>query len=314
MDILYFLIPLSVIIFLKGFFLVRQQTAIVIERFGRFSRVAQPGLNFKIPFVEKIAGKVNLKIQQLDVHIETKTHDNVFVKITCAVQYCAVQSSIYDAFYRLESPSQQIQAFVFDVVRAKVPTIQLDDVFSKKDDIAKEVKDELQETMAEFGHEIIKALVTDIEPNQNVKDAMNEINTAQRLRIAAHEKGEAEKILRVKQAEAEAEANILHGKGIAGQRAAIVEGLSQSLEEMSKQIPAMQVEKATDMILMIQYFDMLRELGSSSNTNTIFVPHSPSNATSIADQIRETMFSSPTISQAQCSSKPAKRIKTPLNR
>lgn len=297
MDIIYFLIPFLVILFFNSFFLVRQQTAVIIERFGRFSRVANPGLNFKIPFIEKVSGKVNLKIQQLDVHIETKTQDNVFVKITCAVQYCAMPSAIYDAFYRLESPSQQIQAFVFDVVRAKVPTIVLDDVFSKKDDIAKEVKDDLRETMAEFGHEIIKALVTDIEPNQNVKEAMNEINTAQRLRLAAHEKGEAEKILRVKQAEAEAEANILHGKGIAGQRQAIVEGLSQSLEEMHKQIPSMQVEKATDMILMIQYFDMLRELGSSSNTNTIFVPHSPSNANAIADQIRETMFSAPTMSE-----------------
>jgi len=297
MSILGFFALPAVILFFASFFLVHQQTAVIIERFGRFSRVAKPGLNFKLPFIEKIAGKINLKIKQLDVHIETKTNDNVFVKITCAVQYCAMPSAIYDAFYRLESPSQQIQAFVFDVIRAKVPTIELDDVFSKKDDIAKEVKAELQGTMAEFGYEIIKSLVTDIEPNQNVKDAMNEINTAQRLRIAANEKGEAEKILRVKQAEAEAQANILHGQGVAGQRQAIIEGLSQSLEEMHKQIPSMQVEKATDMILMIQYFDMLRELGSSSKTNTIFVPHSPSNANAIADQIRETMFSSAKISE-----------------
>ncbi len=290
--LLFFMLTLSF-----SLFLVHQQTAVVVERFGRFSRIAKPGLNFKMPFIEKIAGKVNLKIKQLDVHIETKTQDNVFVKITCAVQYGAMPSAIYDAFYRLESPSQQIQAFVFDVVRAKVPTIELDDVFSKKDEIAKEVKDELREIMAEFGYEIIKALVTDIEPNQNIKDAMNEINTAQRLRIAANEKGEAEKILRVKQAEGEAEANILHGKGVAGQRQAIIEGLSQSLEEMHKQIPTMHVEKATEMILMIQYFDMLRELGSSSKTNTIFVPHSPSNANAIADQIRETMFSSSKISE-----------------
>lgn len=279
------------------FFVVRQQTTVIIERFGKFSRIAQPGLNIKIPFFETIAGKISLKIKQLNVHIETKTQDNVFVKIVCAVQYRAMPSAIYDAFYKLESPAEQIQAFVFDVVRAKVPTILLDDVFARKDDIAKEVKDELKETMADFGHEIIKSLVTDIQPNENVKEAMNEINTAQRLRIAAQEKGEAEKILRVKQAEADAEANILHGKGISGQRQAIMEGLSTSLEEIQKQMPQMNIEKVTDMILMIQYFDMLRELGLGSQTNTVFIPHSPSHATHIADQIRETIFSASHISE-----------------
>lgn len=287
---LFLLIPVA-IIFLLSFFVVKQQTAVIIERFGKFQRIAQPGLNMKVPLLDNKAGIINLKIQQLDVQVETKTKDNVFVKIMVAVQYHAMPSSIYDAFYKLESPTRQIQAFVFDVVRAKVPSISLDDVFAKKDDIAQEVKVELHDTMTNFGYEIIKALVTDIEPNENVKEAMNEINTAQRLRIAANEKGEAEKILRVKQAEAEAEANVLHGKGISGQRQAIMEGLSHSLEDMQKQMPNINVERVMDMIVLIQYFDMLRELGASSNVNTVFVPHSPANVSDMASQIRESIFS-----------------------
>lgn len=272
-------------------FIVKQQQAVIIERFGKFVRIALPGLHFKLPLIEKKAGRLNLKIQQLNVHVETKTQDNVFVKIVVVVQYRVKPDAIFDAFYKLESQTEQIQAFVFDVIRAKVPSIPLDDVFSKKDDIAHEVKAELYETMSGFGFEIFKALVTDIQPNANVREAMNEINTAQRLRIAAQEKGEAEKILRVKQAEAESEANILHGKGISGQRQAIIEGLSHSLEDMQRQMPNLNSDKVMDMIVLIQYFDMLRELGSSSNVNTVFIPHSPSNVSDVAQQIRETVFS-----------------------
>jgi regulator of protease activity HflC (stomatin/prohibitin superfamily) len=285
------LVVLVIALFLCSF-VVKQQSAVIIERFGKFTRIASPGLNFKLPLLESKAGVVNLKIQQLDVHVETKTKDNVFVKSVVAVQYRAMPTAISDAFYKLESPTHQIQAFVFDVVRAKVPTIDLDDVFSKKDEIAREVKTELYETMSDFGYEIIKALVTDIQPDENVKEAMNEINTAQRLRIASNEKGEAEKILRVKQAEADAEANILHGKGISGQRQAIVEGLSQSLDDMQKHMPDVNRERVMDMIVMIQYFDMLRELGASSNVNTVFIPHSPNSVSDISQQLRETIFAS----------------------
>ena len=288
---IYIVIGILFLLFSSSFFVVKQQSAVLIERFGRFVRIAKPGLNFKLPIVEKKAGILNLRILQLDVLVETKTRDNVFVKIEVSVQYRVMESAIYEAFYKLESQSQQIQSFVFDVVRAKVPSIDLDDVFAKKDDIAKEVRRELFETMGTFGYEIIKTLVTDIQPNANVKDAMNEINTALRLRVAAEEKGEAEKIVRIKQAEAEARANVLHGEGISGQRQAIIEGLSHSLENMQTHMPNINSEKVMDMILLIQYFDMLRELGASSNVNTVFVPHSPGNVADMAQQIRETIFS-----------------------
>ena len=291
-ETLWIILGLATISFLirSTFFSVKQQSIGIIERFGRFKRIASPGLNIRIPLIDRLVGHVNLRIQQLDVHVETKTKDNVFVSLQVSVQYQAIESSIYEAFYKLENPDAQIQAFIFDVVRAKVPNIDLDDLFSKKDEIAIDVKTELHETMLNFGYEIIKTLVTDIQPNENVKHAMNEINTAQRMRLAAQEKAEAEKIMRVKQAEAEAEANILHGQGIAGQRQAIIEGLGHSVEELHKSSPNLNSEALMQMVLIIQYFDMLRDIGSSSKSNTVFVNHSPSGVQDLAQQLREVMF------------------------
>ncbi|KAG4087084.1 band 7 family-domain-containing protein [Neocallimastix lanati (nom. inval.)] len=272
-------------------FTVKQQNCAIIERFGKYHRIAKSGLHFKIPIVDRISTKLSLKIKQLNVSVETKTKDNVFVNLVVAVQYRVLADKVYEACYMLQDPEQQIKAFVFDLVRAQVPLLDLDDVFSKKDDIAIAVKNELEGQMAEFGYGIIKALVTDVNPDANVKAAMNEINTAQRLRIAATEKGETEKIMKVKQAEAEADAAILQGKGIAGQRQAIIEGLSDSVEEFVKQIPGTDPARVMDMVMMIQYIDTLKEIGGNSKSNVVFVPHSPGNVNDLSTQIRETVFS-----------------------
>ncbi|MDR2735363.1 MAG: SPFH domain-containing protein [Puniceicoccales bacterium] len=271
-------------------FTVEQQTCAIIERFGKFIRIAYPGLQFKIPIIDGIRARLSLRINQLDVNVETKTNDNVFINILVSVQYRVLERKIYEAFYMLQSPTHQIEAFVFDVVRAQVPKISLDDVFAKKDDIADAVKVELSEMMAEFGYEIVKALVTDIAPAANVKAAMNEINAAQRTRVAASEKGEAEKILKVKQAEAEAESSILHGKGLAGQRHAIVAGLKDSVEEFVKQVPGLTQKDVMETVLLIQYIDTLKEIAGTSKSNVIFVPSSPGNLASLADQIRESII------------------------
>lgn len=278
-----------------SFFIVDHQTCAIIERFGKFCKIARPGLNFRIPLIDVIRYRMSLRIHQLDVDVETKTKDDVFVHIVVAVQYRVLEKKIYDAFYSLNDPKHQITSFVFDLVRAQVPNLILDDVFSKKDNIANAVKFELYNPMSEFGYEIMNALVIDIAPDKNVKAAMNEINTAQRLRIAATEKGEAEKILKVKQAEAEAEASILHGKGIAGQRQAIIEGLGQSVDEFVRQIPGTSASHVMDMVLMIQYIDTLKEMSSNSKSNVIFVPSSPGNVNDLAQQIRETVFSADAI-------------------
>lgn len=276
-------------------FVVEHQSCAIIERFGKFYKISESGLNFKLPIIDNVKYKMSLRIHQLDVEVETKTKDNVFVNIVVAVQYRVLPNKVYDAFYALNDPQHQITSFVFDLVRAQVPNLILDDVFSKKDNIADAVKNELYAPMADFGYEIIKALVTDIDPDKNVKAAMNEINTAQRLRVAATEKGEAEKILRVKQAEADAESSILHGKGIAGQRQAIIEGLSQSVDEFVKQIPGTTATHVMDMVLLIQYIDTLKEMTNNSKSNVIFVPSTPNNVSDLAGQIRETIFAAKNV-------------------
>ncbi|MDX1916817.1 MAG: SPFH domain-containing protein [Rickettsiaceae bacterium] len=289
-SILVYSLLIICLLILSGMFIVSQQTVVVIERLGKFNRIAYPGLNLMIPFIEVKNDTLSLRIQQLDIIVETKTFDNVFVKVKIAVQFKVIEDKVYEACYKLFSPSAQIEAFVFDVVRAKVPTIELDALFAKKDEIAIDVKNELDETMKEFGYEIIKALVTDIEPNENVKQAMNEIHTAQRLRMAANEKAEAEKIMKIKQAEGEAEANILHGKGLAGQRLAIIEGLSQSMEFIKQETPEMPFKDIMSTILTIQYFDTLKSLGEKGNTNTLFVSHAPNQAANVQNQFLESLF------------------------
>jgi len=278
------------ILFFSSFYTVGQQTVAIVERFGKFSRIARPGLNFKIPLIERVAGKMTLRVQQLNVKAETKTLDNVFVHIMVSVQYFVLQEKVYDAFYRLDDPELQINSYVFDVVRAKVPKINLDDLFEKKDEIAIACKTELNETMVGFGFEILNALVTDIEPDTKVKESMNEINAAQRLRVAANEKGEAEKILKVKQAEAEAESKALQGKGIADQRRAIIEGLKDSVDDFQKSVSGSNAQEVMNLVLLTQYFDTIKEISSTSKTNTILLPHSPAGMSEIAEQMRNAII------------------------
>lgn len=271
-------------------FTVQQQTATVVQRFGKFRRIALPGLNIKVPFIDSIVGCLTLRVQQLDVRVETKTQDNVFVHVIVSVQYFVLPEKVYEAFYKLFDPQGQITSFVFDVVRARVPLLKLDDVFEKKDEIADAVRHELSETMDEFGYGIMKTLVTDIEPDHKVKAAMNEINAAQRLRVAASEKGEADRILKVKAAEAEAESKALQGRGIADQRRAIVEGLRESVDEFQKSVPGTSAHDVMSLVMMTQYFDTIKDLGSSSRSNTILLPHSPAGMGDLASQIRTSLI------------------------
>lgn len=281
-----------VVITLLGatFFTVEQRTAAVVQRLGKFMREAGPGIQLKIPLVDRVVGRVNLRVQQLDVEIETKTEDNVFVRMVVAVQYYVLPEKVYDAFYKLDDARRQITSFVFDVVRAQVPKIRLDDVFEKKDDIANIVKSELAQVMADFGYGILKALVTDIDPDPKVKESMNEINAAQRMRVAATERGEADRILRVKAAEGDAQSKALQGRGIADQRQAIVAGLRDSVDEFRKSVPGTTAKDVMNLVLMTQYFDMLKEIGASSRTNAILIPHSPGNLTTLTEQMRNAMM------------------------
>jgi regulator of protease activity HflC (stomatin/prohibitin superfamily) len=272
----YYLFPvifLGLVILISCFFIVKQQTAAIIERFGRYQSIRQSGLQMKIPLVDKVAGRLSLKIQQLDVMIETKTLDDVFVKIKVSVQYVVIRSSVYDAFYKLEYPHDQITSFVFDVVRAEVPKMKLDDVFVKKDDIAIAVKRELQEYMSEYGYDIIKTLVTDIDPDAQVKAAMNRINAAEREKIAAQFEGDAARILIVEKAKAEAESKRLQGQGIADQRREIARGLEESVEVLNK--VGINSQEASALIVVTQHYDTLQSIGEETNSNLILLPNSP---------------------------------------
>ncbi|MEM6998043.1 MAG: SPFH domain-containing protein [Patescibacteria group bacterium] len=270
--------------------MVKQQTAAIIERFGRFNKISSPGLNIKVPFIDRIAGRINLRIQQLDVKVETKTKDNVFVNTIVSVQYFVIPTKVHEAFYKLQNPEAQITSYVYDVVRARVPKITLDNVFETKDEIAQAVKVELEQIMDDFGYGITKTLVTDIDPDANVKASMNQINAAQRQKLAAVEEAEAQKIRVVKAAEAEAESKALQGKGIADQRMAIVDGLRESVTEFQENVQGTSAQDVMNLVLMTQYFDTLKDVGSSSNANTILLPHSPAGMQDISEQLRNAMI------------------------
>ncbi|MDG1571505.1 SPFH domain-containing protein [Robiginitalea sp. M366] len=266
-------ILLVLFVFFSCFFVVKQQTAAVIERFGRFQSIRNSGLQMKIPLVDRISGKLSLKIQQLDVIVETKTLDDVFVKLKVSVQYVVIKDKVYDAFYKLEYPHEQITSYVFDVVRAEVPKMKLDDVFVKKDDIAIAVKSELQDAMLEYGYDIIKTLVTDIDPDAQVKAAMNRINASEREKIAAQFEGDAARILIVEKAKAEAESKRLQGQGIADQRREIARGLEESVEVLNK--VGINSQEASALIVVTQHYDTLQAIGEETNTNLILLPNSP---------------------------------------
>ncbi len=286
-------------ILLTGLFTVRQQTAAIVERFGKFKKISSAGLNFKIPLIDQIAGRVSLRVQQLDVRVETKTKDNVFVFVVVSVQYFVIPTKVVDAFYRLQNPQEQITAYVFDTVRARVPNVVLDQLFETKDDIANAVKTELDSVMDDFGYGIVKALVTDIDPDAKVKMSMNEINAAQRLREAAIQQAEADKIRVVKAAEGEAESKALQGQGIANQRKAIIEGLQQSVENFSNKVDGVKSQDVMNLVMMTQYFDTLKELGLSGKNSTILIPHSPSGMADISDQMRNAMITSDAVTKTQ---------------
>ena len=271
--ITYLLILFLLLLILSGVFVVKQQTAGIIERFGKFTSIRQSGLHYRIPLIDKIAGRLSLRILQLDVIVETKTKDDVFVKLKVSVQYKVVKEKVYDAFYKLEYPQDQITSYVFDVVRAVVPKMKLDDVFEKKDEIANAVKGELNDAMINYGYDIIKALVTDIDPDTEVKAAMNRINAAERKKVAAQYEGDAERILIVEKAKAEAESKRLQGQGIADQRREIARGLEESVDVLNK--VGINSQEASALIVVTQHYDTLQSIGGETNTNLILLPNSP---------------------------------------
>jgi len=277
------LIVLSAV--LGSFFTVETARAVIVTRFGKFLRVAEAGLNWKLPYVDSVAGTLSLRVGQINLTMETKTKDNVFVTIPISVQNRVRQEKVYDAFYKLSDPAAQIKSYVEQVILGHVPGMTLDEVFASQSSIAMAVKKELDTDMAGFGYEIVNVLVTDIVPDAKVKSAMNDINAAQREQVAAAARGEAEKILVVKKAEAEAESKALQGQGIANQRKAIVEGLQASIEQFQKAVEGATARDVMQLVMVTQYFDTLKSIGESDRTNTLFLSHSAGAVKEVGDQI-----------------------------
>ncbi len=269
---------------LKTLFTVRTASAGLVERFGKFNRIVRPGLHVLIPFAERVF-IVDLQVKQVQFSVETKTRDNVFVQIPVSVQFQVLDEKIYDAFYKLSSPQKQIESFVFNSILGHVPKLTLDETFEQQSGISVAVKVELDSIMSGFGFNILTALVTDIIPDIKVKAAMNDINAAQRAQVAAQARGEADKILKVKQAEAEAESKALQGKGIAAERQAIIDGLSASIEHFQGAVPGSTSEEVMALVLLTQYFDTLRDIGTRGGSSTLFLPNNPGAANDFQAQI-----------------------------
>ncbi|MGA8014085.1 MAG: SPFH domain-containing protein [Candidatus Acidiferrales bacterium] len=277
-------------VFFGSFFTIDTAHAGVVQRLGKFSRIAAPSLNFKVPFIDAVVANLTLQVQQLDVKVETKTKDNVFVQIPISVQYKVMPDKVYDAFYKLSGPIKQIESFVYNVILGHVPKLTLDETFDQQAQIAIDVKNNLDASMSEFGYSIVKSLITDLVPDEKVKAAMNDINAAQREREAIVSRAETEKLLLVKKAEAEAESKRLQGEGIANQRKAIVEGLRDSVAKFSESVEGATPKDAMAMVLLTQYFDTLKEVAGTNRSNTIMMPHTPNALTDLFAQFRNAII------------------------
>jgi regulator of protease activity HflC (stomatin/prohibitin superfamily) len=295
------LIVLALFIIISGLFIVKQQTSVIVERFGKFTSIRHAGLQIKIPLVDRIAGRISLKIQQLDVIVETKTKDDVFVHLKISVQFLVQRNHVYDAFYKLQNPQEQITAFIFDVVRAEVPKMILDDVFIKKDEIALAIQRDLKEAMLNYGYDIIKALVTDIDPDENVKIAMNRINASEREKVAAQFEGDAQRILIVERAKAEAESKRLQGRGIADQRREIARGLEESVDTLNN--AGINPQEASALIVITQHYDTLQSIGADSGSNLILLPNNPTAASNMLNDMTASLLAANKITEAAAKNK-----------
>ena len=290
------IIVIAILLVFSAAFIVKQQTAVVLERFGKFLNIRSAGLQFKIPLVDRVAARLSLRIQQLDVIVETKTKDDVFVHLKISIQFQILREKVYDAFYKLQNPHEQLTSYIFDLVRAEVPKMILDDVFEKKDDIAHAIQRDLKDAMLQYGYDIVKALVTDIDPDASVKEAMNRINAAEREKIAAQHEGDAQRILIVERAKAEAQSKRLQGKGIADQRREIARGLEESVDTLNN--AGINPQEASALIVITQHYDTLQSIGSDTKSNLILLPNNPNAASNMLNDMTASLLAANSIIDA----------------
>jgi regulator of protease activity HflC (stomatin/prohibitin superfamily) len=300
-----FVLIFALSVVLGSFFTVETAQVAIVQRLGKFARVAGPGLNWKTPWIETVVRRMSMKVQQFDVKVETKTQDNVFVQIPVSIQYKVIPESVEAAFYKLTDPVKQIESMVYNVVLGHVPKMKLDDTFLNQAAIANDLRDSLDGSMKEYGYSIVKVLISDIVPDLKVKAAMNDINAAQREREATVSRAETNKLLLVKQAEAEAESKRLQGEGIANQRKAIISGLKDSVEDFAKTVPGSTPQDVMQLVLMTQYFDTLKDIAANDHSNTIMIPHTPNTLTDLFGQIRNAVITGTEMTKPVLPSSPA---------
>lgn len=294
-GIIAVLLALSIV--LGSFFTVETAQVAIVQRLGKFARVAGPGLNWKTPYLEVVVQRMSMRVQQFNVQVETKTQDNVFVQIPVSIQYRVIPEGVESAYYKLSDPVKQIESMVYNVVLGHVPKMTLDDTFLNQSNIASDLRDNLDASMKEYGYAIVRVLISDIVPDQKVKAAMNDINAAQREREATVSRAETNKMLAVKQAEAEAESKRLQGEGIANQRKAIISGLKESVEDFSKTVPGSTPQDVMQLVLMTQYFDTLKDIAANDHSNTILIPHTPDTLTDLFGQLRNAIITGAEIAK-----------------
>lgn len=283
--VLPIIVVVLIVILFSSLYVVRQQSVAIIERFGRYQKLSNSGIHLRLPFgIDHIAARVQLRLLQSEIVVETKTQDNVFVMMNVATQYRVNENNVTDAYYKLIRPEAQIKSYIEDALRSSVPKLTLDELFEKKDEIALEVQKQVAEEMSTYGYIIVKTLITKVEPDAEVKQSMNEINAAQRKRVAAQELAEADKIKIVTAAEAEAEKDRLHGVGIAQQRKAIVDGLAESIMELKGTNVSLTEEQIMSILLTNQYLDSLNTFAQHGNSS-IFLPANPEGAEDIRTQV-----------------------------
>lgn len=252
---------------------VEQSDVAIVESCGKYKQSAKAGCLCLVPCKDSVAGVLSLRVQDHNCVVESKTKDNVFVYVKLSIQYSVLPDRVEKAFYTLQAPISQIESYVFNSIRGQIPLVDIDELFSMRSEIAERLKKDVDDQMDKYGFDILTVLITDIDPAKSVKDAMNQIQLYQRMRSAATDKAEAQKMQAIKAAEADAEAKRLSGVGLAEQRKAIVAGLQSSIENFQEGVQELSSEDVMSLLLLNQYFDTLKDVASSCSSSTLFLSH-----------------------------------------
>ncbi|KEG07108.1 hypersensitive-induced response protein 1-like [Trypanosoma grayi] len=249
---------------------VGQSEVAVLETCGRFNTIAGPGCHCVLPWTYK-AGTLSMRLREHHFMIRSKTKDNVFVTLKLTINVQVVPDRVDAAFYGLEEPLSIIQSYVENSVEAKIPLYNLEALFIERGTISQQLKNETDAIMEVYGWDIVSALITEIDPGDEMTEAINSIQKYQRLRVAAVDEAETKKMQRVRAAEALCESRRLAGQGLAEQRKAIVAGLRKSVEVMRHDANGLNNEDVLNLLLINQYYDTMKSVAENSGGSLLII-------------------------------------------